>query len=172
MMNETIQWKYCPKCGGIGLALKDKRCLCGVCGLEFFFNIASAVAGIIEYEGRVILTRRGREPRMGMLDLPGGFVDYGETAEEGLVREVKEELNIPLSAMRYLISFPNKYLYNTIEYRVLDLFFVCQAERIDPIRPQDDVAEYLWVRREEIPVDQFAFESTRNGVAYYLKSLK
>jgi mutator protein MutT len=169
-VNDTIKWEYCPRCGGRWLALRDKRCLCQACGLEFFFNIASAVAGIIEYEDKIIMTRRAHDPKKGMLDLPGGFVDYGETAEEALRRELREELNITLSRTRYLTSEPNRYLYNEIEYQVLDLLFVCQAENFEQIKPLDDVADYLWIRPVEIDVDQFAFESTRKGMGYYLKS--
>ncbi len=50
--------------------------------------------GIIVIEDQVVLIKRGREPFQGMFALPGGIVEYGETVEECVVREMEEETGL------------------------------------------------------------------------------
>jgi 8-oxo-dGTP diphosphatase len=50
--------------------------------------------GIVVMGGKVVLVKRGREPFKGMYALPGGIVEYGETAEECVVREMEEETGL------------------------------------------------------------------------------
>src|SRR5208337_901997 len=95
----TGPWKtfrFCPGCGAEGIAVRaDRSILCKQCGFHFYFNAAAAVAGLIEDDkGRLLMTVRAHDPAKGALDLPGGFVDFDETAEDALKREVKEELSL------------------------------------------------------------------------------
>ena len=78
---------------------------------------------IAELDGRVLLVRRAREPAAGTLDLPGGFIDFGETAEVALVRELREELDLAIEVLDYLGSYPNVYPYAGVRYHTLDLCF-------------------------------------------------
>jgi ADP-ribose pyrophosphatase YjhB (NUDIX family) len=132
--------------------------------------MAAAVAAIIEYEGKILLTRRAREPQMSMLDLPGGFVDYGEKAEEALVREVYEELNLHVREMRYLTSAANIYVYKGVRYQVLDILFVCPVSDVEGIKARDDVSGFEFFRPDEVPIEELAFESTKAGLAYYIEA--
>ncbi|MGD2246969.1 MAG: NUDIX hydrolase [Candidatus Methanofastidiosia archaeon] len=52
------------------------------------------VDGVIVEEGKILLIERGNEPYKGLWALPGGFVEYGETTEKAVVREVKEETGL------------------------------------------------------------------------------
>ncbi len=68
---------------------------CESCDFEFYLNVAAAVAALItDEEGRLLVVVRAEEPRKGMWDLPGGFADPGESAEEALGRELAEELGL------------------------------------------------------------------------------
>lgn len=89
--------EYCPKCGSRHFEKESRKSRrCDNCGFEYFMNASSANAAFIVNErGELLVTRRNREPAKGMLDLPGGFADAGETAEEGVVREVMEETDLP-----------------------------------------------------------------------------
>jgi UDPglucose 6-dehydrogenase len=70
-----------------------------------------AVNAIIEGSGKVYLLRRNEEPFRGMLSLPGGYVEYGETAEDALRREVLEEtgLEVRRSKLVGVYSSPKRH---------------------------------------------------------------
>ncbi|WP_400203947.1 NUDIX domain-containing protein [Candidatus Methanomassiliicoccus intestinalis] len=57
-------------------------------------NPTPTVDGIITAFGKIVLIQRKKEPFKGCYALPGGFVEYGETAEEAVVREILEETGL------------------------------------------------------------------------------
>jgi NAD+ diphosphatase len=154
--------RYCPKCGSAALRRVGAKLLrCGACGFELYMNPAAAVAGVIRDEqGRVVVLVRGEEPGKGRWDLPGGFVDPGETAEDALQREVREEIGLEVTALRYLGSWPNVYEYMGVRYRTLDVGFVCAAAGAAQARPREsEIADVLLLRPEEVDIERFAFPS-------------
>ena len=162
-------FQFCPKCGEKSLAGDRRRIACSACGFVFYFNAASAVAGILQKDDTILLTIRGKEPEKGKLDLPGGFVDHEETAEEALQREIHEELNLDIIDIQFFGSFPNQYLYKEITYPVLDLIFTCRAVNWQDVKPQDDVADFAFYQKEEININEFAFPSTRRAMKKFLQ---
>jgi ADP-ribose pyrophosphatase YjhB (NUDIX family)/ribosomal protein S27AE len=155
-------FRFCPHCGGESLAVEEQRAIkCGICGFLFFFNSATAAGAFIFHQHQLILGIRGQDPCKGMLDLPGGFIEYDETVEEGLQREITEELGIETRNFRYLTSVPNDYLYAGVLYKVTDLFFICEAPEISEMQASDDVADFLIIAPEEIDPEQLAFRSSR-----------
>ncbi|HYT59019.1 MAG TPA: NUDIX domain-containing protein, partial [Haliangiales bacterium] len=86
---------HCPRCGAKQAALPAGNSFkCAACGFLYYFNPAIAVAGFVfAADGRALFIRRAKEPAKGRLALPGGFVDFNETAEEALRRETREEVN-------------------------------------------------------------------------------
>ena len=96
---------YCPSCGSRDVYFDNiKKFRCEACDFTFFQNVAAAAAAVLEYDGKIITIKRGQEPKKGMLDLPGGFLDPGETAEDGLKREIREELNIELGDLEQIVD--------------------------------------------------------------------
>lgn len=162
--------RFCPRCAsGEFLYRENHSFACGSCGFEFFVNAAAAVVALIEDgEGRLLLTRRARAPEKGMLDLPGGFADPGESAEQALVREVKEELNLDVAKCGYFCSFSNTYLFGGIVYHTLDLAFTCAVEGLDAIGAADDVGGYLFLHPDRIPIGEIGFDSIRRVALRYV----
>ena len=163
-------FSHCPRCGSTRLCQHDMRAIrCTACNFVFYFNCATATAALIIFQGKLLLGVRGREPQKGMLDFPGGFVEFDETAENALAREVHEELNIEISSPVYLASFPNTYRYADVLYKTTDLFFICHVDDISSINAMDDVADYLLLAPEEVDLGQLAFASGRNALQWFLK---
>jgi NADH pyrophosphatase NudC (nudix superfamily) len=78
---------FCPRCGRPRVGGGRATVLhCAACDFLHHFNPAIA-AGVF------LFIRRAPDPAVGKLALPGGFVDFGETAEEALKREILEEVN-------------------------------------------------------------------------------
>ena len=163
--------KYCPSCGsGLFKPGTSKSFKCSSCGFEFFINSAAAVAAVIENEaGQILLTVRGVEPAIGALDLPGGFVDPMESAEEAIKREIKEELNLEIAITNYLISFPNEYVYSGYSVFTTDIGFACQVKSFENIKVADDIAGYQFFAPKEIDFNKISSNSIRKILKFYLE---
>jgi ADP-ribose pyrophosphatase YjhB (NUDIX family) len=170
---------YCPSCGSQNIAFERNRVFrCPDCGFTYYHNTAAATACIITAgsgaEETILLLVRGKDPGKGKLDLPGGFVDPGEGAMEGLRRELREELGWepPAGAKTELFaSYPNIYPYKNIVYNTCDLFFLIKAPGLtekDLRLEEKEVAGIRFVKRNEINLEDIAFESARKAVAEYL----
>lgn len=156
---------YCPRCGSNSFGINDfKSKKCKDCGFVLYFNpCAATVAVILNEKGELLVAKRAKEPAKGTLDLPGGFCDSFETAEEGVAREVAEETGLATSEVRYLFSLPNKYVYSGFEEHTLDLFFLCRVEGT-AVTPADDVEELRWVAIEELAPEDFGLQSIGKGI--------
>ncbi|MEO8425857.1 MAG: NUDIX domain-containing protein [Verrucomicrobiota bacterium] len=127
-----------------------------------------AVAAIIvDSASRILLIRRAKDPAKGQLALPGGFVDFDETAESGLQREISEELGLALQSFSYLTSQPNQYLYREVTYPVLDLFFVCRSVATETSLMRTEVESVCWLKRDEIDLEEIAFDSMKKALRCY-----
>jgi len=163
----------CPVCGIRSFArIEEKQWGCGGCGFLYYHNTASAVVAVVEHEGKILVTERKKKPAAGTLDLPGGFVDNRETLEAALVREIREELNLEVTDLKYLCSFPNAYPFGGIRYWTVDAFFTCRPRSVDGIRGRDEIARWFWADIRTMNPDDFGFESIRRGLAFYLRTIR
>jgi NAD+ diphosphatase len=169
---KTKPFNYCPACGSSEISFSDmKKLVCRDCSLTYYQNVAAAAAAILECDKKVVLIKRAREPGKGKLDLPGGFVNPNESAEEALRREIEEELKIEVGGLEYLGSYPNVYQYKGVVYYTCDLFFHSKIDAIGPEFDRTEIEELLLVDPLEIPEDRIAFESIKIGLRIF-KSLK
>jgi 8-oxo-dGTP pyrophosphatase MutT (NUDIX family) len=184
-------FNYCPSCGSKNIKFEEERVLrCSDCSLTYYHNIAAATGCIISIppdnmsgEERLVFLIRGKEPGLGKLDLPGGFVDPGEGVFEGLCRELHEEIGWtpPVSddanlakIFTLFASFPNVYPYKGINYNTCDMYFLLSAPglQIEDLHPEKaEVAGIRFLRKSDINLDDFAFISTRRAVIQYLNNV-
>ncbi len=163
--------KYCPKCGGAEFLYKsDNSFLCENCNFHLYVNASAAVAAlIVNDKGELLLTRRAVEPQKGMLDLPGGFVDVMETAEQALCREIKEELDLEVTELSYFMSYPNEYVFGGLSVFTLDLAYICKVNSFNKISAKDDISGFEFYHSEAIPYQEIGAESMREFVKSFVK---
>ncbi len=165
-------FRHCPVCGSSNWVVnneKSKRCL--DCGFVYYGNMSAAVAVFILNEKRELLVcRRKKEPAAGTLDLPGGFVDIGETAEEAAIREIQEELGLRVTHLRYFSSIPNEYLYSTMIIHTLDLLFIGEVADFNEMNAADDVSEAFFMPLNTISPGDFGLDSIKKGIIAFLNT--
>ncbi len=164
-------FRFCPSCGSQKIFLDEgKRVECPDCRFVLYFNpTCSAGALIFDREGKLLVVERANEPSKGKYGIPGGFTDLGERLEEVAVRETKEETNLDIHSVRFFASYPNTYTYRGVSYAVTDTYFLAQVDSFDGIEAEaGEVAGLHLVAPENVPGEQWAFDSLRNVVAKYL----
>ncbi len=100
----------------------------------------------------IVLIERKNEPKG--LALPGGFVEIGETVENALKREMKEEINLDVEILNLfgVYSDPTR----DPRFHVVSIVYVCKAYG-NPIPSSDAKKTYIY-RLEDIPFDKLVFD--------------
>ena len=174
-------FKLCPMCGSKKIENHgNRKWMCPDCGFDLYNNVASAVGVVIrDRYNNVLFEIRAKQPRKGYLAVPGGFVDFEESAEEAAVRECREEIGVAVDGVKFLCTAPNIYEYKNIEYKTCDIFFTAelppQFETIDDfiksLKAEESEVEgfvsYKVETLEDIEKIPLAFESAK----YTLKKL-
>ncbi|MGB2681652.1 MAG: NUDIX domain-containing protein [Candidatus Competibacter sp.] len=105
-----MQANYCPQCAS-PLREDDidgrtrRRCAAAGCGYIWWNNPVPVVAAIVELEGTVILARNKGWPE-NMFGLVTGFLEQGETPDEAILREVREELDLVSEVAHFIGYYP------------------------------------------------------------------
>lgn len=169
MRHPLHQFIYCPVCGEKTFEENNEKSKkCTSCGFVYYFNPSAAVACFIRnHAGEILIAKRAYEPAKGTYDLPGGFVDMHENAEETVTREIKEETGLTINTCRYLFSLPNIYPYKGFDVHTLDLYYECTVESFEHMTPQDDVSALLVLRPENLNPEDFGLLSIRKAVQLY-----
>jgi len=169
-MHPLHSFLYCPVCGSehfIENNFKSKKC--EHCGFVYYFNSSAATAIFItNREGELLVARRAKEPAKGTFDLPGGFVDMYETAEEAIVREVEEETGLRIPTPEYLFSLPNIYRYSGFDVHTIDLFYRYAVDSFSRLQAGDDAESLFILERSQIQPESFGLNSIRQAVKIWL----
>jgi ADP-ribose pyrophosphatase YjhB (NUDIX family) len=137
------------------------RLVCATCGHIDYQNPKIVVGSVVGHASRILLCRRAIEPRRGFWTLPAGYLELGETAEEGARREALEEAEARI-ALEGLLA-----VYSISRIGQVQLIF--RARFADPGTPYFAAGpESLEVRLfdwDEIPRDEIAFPSVHWSLA-------
>ncbi|HEY4173434.1 MAG TPA: NUDIX hydrolase [Rhodopila sp.] len=132
-----------------------ERMVCADCGYVAYENPKVVVGSVVVADGRVLMCRRAIEPRKGFWTLPAGYMELGETLEEGAAREALEEAEAAITIEGILGVFSIA--------RIGQVQVIFKAHFTDPGTPAFAAGpESLEVRLfhpDEIPWDDIAFPS-------------
>ncbi len=110
------------------------------------YDYPRAAAGVLVVRGdTVLLLRRAHRPRVGFLDIPGGFMEAGETIEGAARRELREETGLAMGALEPLGFYWDRYALRGFgRFPTMNWYFVGRWRRGEPVAA-DDAASAEWV---------------------------
>ena len=158
---------YCSQCGKkVVLRVPDgdnaPRHVCDTCGTVHYQNPKIVVGCIPEWEDRILICKRAIEPRYGLWTLPAGFMENGETLQQGAARETLEEANarVEIGALYTLFNLPHiNQVYMLFRSRLLDLDFSAGSESL----------EVALLEESQIPWDEIAFPVIHESLQLYYR---
>ena len=157
--------RHCKACGApaeyrVPADDNRERATCTGCGTVHYENPLNVVGTVPAWEDQVLLCRRNIEPRHGYWTLPAGFMELGETAAEGALRETIEEAGAHVE-MGPLFTF-----LNVVRVGQVHLYF--RARLLDTeFAPGPETSEAQLFREDEIPWDELAFRTVRETLNRY-----
>lgn len=163
-MNPT--YRYCPRCATPLEPYEGHpyRRRCPACEWIYWGNAKPTACALVERAGpagpEVLLVRRAIEPALGKWDIPGGFIDLHEGAEEAMCRELLEETGLVVEAQGILGIWPDEYPYGDELQRTLNIVYRATAPVGATPYAADDASEVAWFAASALPpADELAFAS-------------
>jgi len=149
--------RFCSHCGA-PVALRRPegdtldRHVCTACGEIHYRNPKVVVGAVCRWQDRVLLCRRAIEPRSGLWVVPAGYLETGESTEDGARREAFEEAGARLEISGLLA------VYNVVRIGQVQLFY--DARLLDPdLAAGPETLELDLFEWGAIPWDRLAFPS-------------
>jgi NAD+ diphosphatase len=147
---QLVEWdrttRFCGRCATPTEPAPGERARrCPACGLLAFPRLAPAIITLIERDDGRALLARGRAFPVPMYSCVAGFVEPGETLEEAVHREVREEVGIEVADVRYWGSQPWPFPHS------LMLGFTARWAGGDIVCDPVEIAEAGWYGRDELP---------------------
>lgn len=161
---------YCSVCGAkteFRVPADDNRPrhLCNQCNTIHYENPKIICGCLVTYQDKVLLCKRAIEPRSGLWTLPAGFMENGETAGEGALRETYEEAYArpQLGELYALTSIPY----------ISQVYMIFRAELDAPeFGPGPESLEVELFAADEIPWDRLAFQTVTRTLEHWVEDQK
>lgn len=163
--------RYCTKCGKLTVKKNDSLYLCEA-GHENWINPATGVSAYVIKDGKVLFGVRSSDPGKGKLDVPGGFVEVHESAEQATVREAKEEFGIDIVLHSCFGTYASVYDGRP----ALNIVFIATMSD-QQIEASDDMSggEPVWRDIEDLPgadeiIDKWMVQTHEDLLAWWHKN--
>jgi NAD+ diphosphatase len=138
--------RYCGRCGAKTRRLRTERAaFCTDCNLITYPRISPAIIVLIQKGNQILLAQSPRFPA-DMHSIIAGFVEPGETLEEAVHREVKEEVGITIQNLRYVASEPWPFPSS------LMCGFVAEHAKGEIVIDNNEIISAGWFDRDHLPV--------------------
>jgi ADP-ribose pyrophosphatase YjhB (NUDIX family) len=157
---------FCSNCGSRVVLKVPKddflpRHVCENCGTIHYQNPKIVVGCVPVHEGRILICKRGIEPRLGFWTICAGFMENGETLEEGAAREALEEAQVDVEIGSLLV------VANVRHAQQVHVFFRSRMRSAD-FGITHESLEVKLVTEAEIPWSDIAFPSTEFALRSFL----
>ncbi|AKJ29601.1 NUDIX hydrolase [Caldimonas brevitalea] len=164
-MLHARQIKHCRACGAavnyvVPADDNRDRAVCASCGTIHYENPLNVVGTLPIWQDQVLLCRRNIEPRYGFWTLPAGFMELGETTEQGALRETEEEAGASVE-LQGLYT-----VMNVVRVGQVHLFYRARLLNTH-FNPGPETIEARLFREDEVPWDELAFRTVRETLKCY-----
>jgi ADP-ribose pyrophosphatase YjhB (NUDIX family) len=152
--------KYCSNCGHAVTrqwiaADARERYVCPLCATTHYQNPRIIVSCAVCWHDQILMCRRSQEPALGQWTVPSGFLECGETLEEGAARETLEETGV-------VIDPASLNLYSVVNLPAIDqvlISFRLALATKPAVRPGPECLEAAFLCESEIPPELFAWRT-------------
>ena len=152
----------CPHCA----APADHPIVCTHCGWRWYANPKPAGGTLVERIGpdgrpQVLLLRRAVDPGYGAWDLPAGYLEAGESAEEGARRETREEAGFDVELVRLA------GVYTSRDAGAISVIYLARPTDDDTVLTDAESSDHAWIGRDEVAdwLSRMAFGSMAAALA-------
>lgn len=160
--------KFCSRCGStvtseIPQGDNRQRFVCKSCNEIHYQNPRLIVGTLPLWENQVLLCKRAIEPRLGKWTLPAGFMENGETLDQGALRETDEEANAKVLSPELfsVIDLPHIHqVYVFFKAQLADLDFSAGSESL----------EVMLFDEADIPWQELAFPTINMTLKHYFEN--
>ena len=150
--------KYCNECGAAVARRwidqeERERYVCLSCGTVHYQNPRVIVSCIVSVGDKILMCRRAQEPRRGRWAPPAGFLECGETLQQGAAREAYEETGLTIDPERLELS-------GVINIPAIDqivVTFRVDLETLPVLRPGAECLEVAFLSEHEVPAGDLAW---------------
>lgn len=167
MMIDPRRSRHCRACGTatrfeVPADDNRERAVCPACGTIHYENPLNVVGTVPAWGDQVLLCRRAIEPRRGFWTLPAGFMELGETTEQGARRETDEEAGarIELQGLFTVMS--------VVAVGQVHLYYRAALQDLK-LNPGPETLEARLFREDEIPWEELAFRTVRATLEAYFR---
>ena len=160
---------FCIKCGAntayqIPPGDNKVRLVCRSCGYIHYENPKLVCGCLVRSGEQVLLCKRGIEPRLGKWTFPAGFLERGETATDGAVRETFEEACADVEIQSMYVQYDLAYISQIYQFFLADLNGSFAAG--------DETLEVELFSEKMIPWEELSFPVVQRSLEFYFKDRK
>ena len=158
--------RFCGHCGHANVHSDSLRAMvCPACGQMTFPRISPIVITAVVDGDKILLARynpKHRKTGNNQYVLLAGYVEIGESYEDTVRREIREETGLTIRNIRYVGSQPWPFSQTSIAG------FYAEADSRIPLKMQEDeLSELLWLKREEVPPRKNLTSMTDNLIEWF-----
>ena len=147
-------FRFCPLCGERLDPTNPPACPTG--HFAHYDNPPTTVQAWIERDGAYLILKRNEEPFAGEWDLPGGFVEMGESPADAAVREVAEETGLRVTPAEIIGAFTSAY--GDSGRHTVDIAYLCRLDGGEFELDRVEKTDAAWFGLDDMPRLAFAGE--------------